>query len=105
MCGGGPEPGWSIDSTTLTTPPVSRPWTRIFMARPRTFSFLPSLEVTRMGFIDEYRIAFLTLRGSRRISFASDLLVRCSTVVRRLASQRFSQPRLGGGPSVLGLAA
>src|SRR6185503_14407320 len=41
MCGGGPPPVTSCDSTTLTTPPVSRPWMRMTIGMPRMFTCLP----------------------------------------------------------------
>src|SRR6185436_13489998 len=51
MCGGGPPPGTSCDSTALTTPPVSRPWMRMTIGMPRMFTFLPPSLETRIGFI------------------------------------------------------
>src|SRR2546427_5823855 len=51
MCGGGPPPGTSCDSTTLTTPPVSRPWMRMTIGMPRTLTLLPPSERVWMGVI------------------------------------------------------
>src|SRR5438477_4979997 len=51
MCGGGPPPGTSCDSTALTTPPVSRPWMRMTIGMPRTLIFLPPPEGIWIGFI------------------------------------------------------
>src|SRR5437016_10960375 len=52
MCGGGPPPGTSCDSTALTTPPVSRPWMRMTIGMPRTFIFLPPSDGIWIGFIN-----------------------------------------------------
>src|SRR5207244_13588458 len=52
MCGGGPPPGTSCDSTALTTPPVSRPWIRMTIGMPRTFIFLPPSDGIWIGFIN-----------------------------------------------------
>src|ERR1051326_3429575 len=51
MCGGGPPPGTSCDSTALTTPPVSRPWRRMTMGIPRILTFLPPSLGTWIGFM------------------------------------------------------
>src|SRR5437773_7205791 len=51
MCGGGPPPGTSCDSTALTTPPVSRPWMRMTIGMPSTFIFLPPSDGIWIGFI------------------------------------------------------
>src|SRR6059036_236059 len=51
MCGGGPPPGTSCDSTALTTPPVSRPWMRMSIGMPRMFTFWPPLLGTWIGFM------------------------------------------------------
>src|SRR6516165_9764908 len=53
MCGGGPPPGTSCDSTALTTPPVSRPWMRMTIGMPRTLTFLPPSLVTWTGVISD----------------------------------------------------
>src|SRR6266851_7161419 len=53
MCGGGPPPGTSCDSTALTTPPVSRPWMRMTIGMPRIFTFLPPSLGTWIGFMWE----------------------------------------------------
>src|SRR5580765_168535 len=55
MCGGGPPPGTSCDSTALTTPPVSRPWMRMTIGMPRMFTCLPPSSGMRRGFILETR--------------------------------------------------
>src|SRR5712664_3422109 len=52
MCGGGPPPGTSCDSTALTTPSVSRPWMRMTIGMPRTFIFLPPSDGIWIGFIN-----------------------------------------------------
>src|SRR5258706_11857131 len=52
MCGGGPPPGTSCDSTALTTPSVSRPWMRMTIGMPKTFIFLPPSDGIWIGFID-----------------------------------------------------
>src|SRR5207245_4180966 len=52
MCGGGPPPGTSCDSTALTIPPVSRPWMRMTIGMPRTFIFLPPSDGIWIGFIN-----------------------------------------------------
>src|ERR1043166_162487 len=52
MCGGGPPPGTSCDSTALTMPLVSRPWMRMTIGMPRTFSFLPPSEGIWIGFMN-----------------------------------------------------
>src|SRR6185295_9983038 len=51
MCGGGPPPGTSCDSTALTAPPVSRPWRRMTIGMPRMFTFLPPSLGTWIGFM------------------------------------------------------
>src|SRR6266567_9098132 len=52
MCGGGPPPGTSCDSTALRTPPVSRPWMRMTIGMPRTFIFLPPSDGIWIAFIN-----------------------------------------------------
>src|SRR2546423_378864 len=52
MGGGGPPPVTSCDSTTLTTPSVSRPWMRMTIGMPRTLSLLPPSEGVWIGLID-----------------------------------------------------
>src|ERR1041385_2122667 len=52
MCGGGPPPVTSCDSTALTTPPVSWPWMRMTIGIPRTFIFRPPSDGTWIGFIN-----------------------------------------------------
>src|SRR5205814_1141161 len=66
MCGGGPPPGTSCDSTTLTTPPVSRPRIRMTIGMPRMFTFLPPSFGIWIGFMSE-----IGLSSSRRCSFVS----------------------------------
>src|SRR6185369_3642983 len=51
ICGGGPPPGTSCDSTALTMPPVSRPWMRMTIGMPSTFIFRPPSDETWIGFI------------------------------------------------------
>src|SRR6266498_506066 len=51
MCGGGPPPVTSCDSTTLTTPPVSRPWMRMSIGMPRMFTCLPPSFGIWIGFM------------------------------------------------------
>src|SRR5437667_8433400 len=53
MCGGGPPPGTSCDSTTLSTPPVSRPWMRMSIGMPRMFTCLPPSFGIWIGFMLE----------------------------------------------------
>ena len=48
---GGPPPGESMDSTTLSAPPVSRPWRRMKIGIPRTLTCLPPPFGTWIGFI------------------------------------------------------
>src|SRR2546428_12862205 len=51
MCGGGPPPGTSCDSTTLSAPPVSRPWRRMTIGMPRMFTCLPPSFGIWIGFM------------------------------------------------------
>src|ERR1041384_1368784 len=53
MCGGGPPPGTSCDSPTLSKPPVSRPWMRMSIGMPRMFTCLPPSRGTWIGIMSE----------------------------------------------------